>query len=60
MLRKMINEKRQRKIRLINDDLYNPYHHQECVHNYNYYHLAVNKNFLKEEKYAWENREKKY
>ena len=46
------------KIRLINDDPYNPYYHKECVGNCNCHRLTADKNFLKEEKYAWENREK--
>ena len=55
----MIKKKRQGKTRLINGDLYNPHHHKECVYNCNYHRLTADKNFLKEEKYAWENREKK-
>ena len=53
----MIYRKRQRKATLINDDPYNPYHHKECVHNCNYHRLTVDKNVLKEEKYARKNRE---
>ena len=58
MLRKMINKKQQRKIRLINDDAYNPYYHKECVCNCNYHHFIASKSALKEEKYSRENRGK--